>query len=904
MTRNVFRCWLAALLLGPVCAFALEVGEIQVDSALNQLFDARIPLPTLSPEELGRISVKVASPMMFKEFGLDRGAALDNLVFSIQYDAEGKVYVKVVSIKPIHEPSLALLLEFGWPRGKTFREFSVLLDPVRRLVEQPATGRTKTVLDMPADTEAESSSEPPSADIVVNRTIQYPDQPAASTQASSSGSWVYRPGDVYGPVTSGEGLWGIALKVRPDPGITREQMMQALFQANPDAFSKVGIDGLRIGALLRVPMFQEIADFTGSTVARQLAATEKATAEEAATDGVETDVASAERTPAPAAEPAAGTNASNLAVFPLAQPSALEPTPSVPEPKPEVSTAEPAGVATPEPKSEVSTSEPVVVAASEPKPEVSTAEPVTATVSEPEIKVPEPATVAVSEPKSEVSTSEPAVVATPESEPEVPEPATAAVSEPNPEVPELAAVTASEPQPEVSTPEPAEVAVSKPEPEVPEPAAVTVSAPQPEVSTSGPAVIVTPEPKPEVSTSEPATAAASEPEIEVPEPAEVAVSKPEPEVLTPEPVVVAALEPKPEVPTPEPAVVAVSEPKPEIVEPDPTLNTVESELATPTVVAPVSATPLLFLVVSEVMASATAQVPRAPIAPQSLSDTRIVDAMVSAPALALDANAVTPLELDYQTRAEPRATSQATNGTSATVVADVFELSPTANITESLVAEFIVRPVAGFTVLPVFESAEIVPVTNSAELPAVESATTSRVEPAEVAEVVEPPGVETAEVTEVTEVAEVVEPVDSAVVKSEKPAMPAYKEGDRYGPVMPNERLWDIATKVRPTPDIGVDIMMKALFAINPTAFSKEGMDYLKVGVTLRIPTLREIVDHTGSKVAKQLLEQQATANKVVGPEGSNQVPPSPPPAAASGSDSSTEPKPEPESISSPSAVN
>jgi len=81
-------------------------------------------------------------------------------------------------------------------------------------------------------------------------------------------------------------------------------------------------------------------------------------------------------------------------------------------------------------------------------------------------------------------------------------------------------------------------------------------------------------------------------------------------------------------------------------------------------------------------------------------------------------------------------------------------------------------------------------------------------------------------------------------------------------------------------------------------------MDYLKVGVTLRIPTLREIVDHTGSKVAKQLLEQQATANKVAGPEGSNQVPPSPPPAAASGSDSSTEPKPEPESISSPSAVN
>ncbi|HAS51252.1 MAG TPA: hypothetical protein DCS21_05740, partial [Gammaproteobacteria bacterium] len=61
--------------------------------------------------------------------GLDQTPTLANLIFSIQYDAEGRVYVKVVSTQPIREPSLGLLLEFGWPRGKTFREFTVLLDP-------------------------------------------------------------------------------------------------------------------------------------------------------------------------------------------------------------------------------------------------------------------------------------------------------------------------------------------------------------------------------------------------------------------------------------------------------------------------------------------------------------------------------------------------------------------------------------------------------------------------------------------------------------------------------------------------------------------------------------------------------------------------------------------------------
>ncbi|MBE2293563.1 MAG: hypothetical protein IAF00_01390, partial [Phycisphaerales bacterium] len=265
MIRNVFRHLLASLLLGPGCALALEVGEIQVDSALNQLFDAKIPLPTLSLEKLEGVSVKVASPLMFKEFGLDRGASLDDLVFSIQYDAEGKIYVKVVSVKPIREPSLGLLLEFSWPRGKTFREFTVLLDPILRLTPPPA-GRSKTVLDGASDAEAASEKQSPTSDIVVNRTIQPPEK----SSPPSGQSWAFRPGDMYGPVTPGEGLWGIALKTRPDPGINRDQMMQALFQINPDAFGNGKISNLRIGAFLRIPTLQEIADLTGSEVAKQL----------------------------------------------------------------------------------------------------------------------------------------------------------------------------------------------------------------------------------------------------------------------------------------------------------------------------------------------------------------------------------------------------------------------------------------------------------------------------------------------------------------------------------------------------------------------------------------------------------------------------------------------------------
>jgi len=119
------------------------------------------------------------------------------------------------------------------------------------------------------------------------------------------------------------------------------------------------------------------------------------------------------------------------------------------------------------------------------------------------------------------------------------------------------------------------------------------------------------------------------------------------------------------------------------------------------------------------------------------------------------------------------------------------------------------------------------------------------------------------------------EAAESPTADSAKPAEPVHKGGGQYGPVAAKERLWDIAAKVRPDPVIGKDVMMRALFAANPQAFAKPGMDQLKVGATLRIPTLPEIVEYTGSKAAKQLLElqqQQAAATQSAEPAAENEL--------------------------------
>jgi FimV-like protein len=74
----------------------------------------------------------------------------------------------------------------------------------------------------------------------------------------------------YGPVGSGETLSGIAARVLHD-GATLNQMMSALFQANPQAFSN-DINVLHQGAVLRIPDENELRRQTAESIARAVRA--------------------------------------------------------------------------------------------------------------------------------------------------------------------------------------------------------------------------------------------------------------------------------------------------------------------------------------------------------------------------------------------------------------------------------------------------------------------------------------------------------------------------------------------------------------------------------------------------------------------------------------------------------
>jgi pilus assembly protein FimV len=66
------------------------------------------------------------------------------------------------------------------------------------------------------------------------------------------------PYDRYGPITQRDTLWKIALTVRPDSRLTVYQVMQALYQANPNSFVDGNFNHLVQGQYLKIPSFDRM----------------------------------------------------------------------------------------------------------------------------------------------------------------------------------------------------------------------------------------------------------------------------------------------------------------------------------------------------------------------------------------------------------------------------------------------------------------------------------------------------------------------------------------------------------------------------------------------------------------------------------------------------------------------
>ncbi|MGZ5007153.1 MAG: FimV/HubP family polar landmark protein [Methylobacter sp.] len=228
--RNLTKTLAVVSLLAPASGHTLGIGEIKLHSALNQNLNAEIAL-TLSGESVSDIKVNLAPSEKFDEAGVAWTYFLSKIKFETVTQSNGSAVIKLTSKEALKEPFLDFLLEVSWPKGSLYREFTVLVDPPS--VYSPAP--------VPVSSRTENYVQPPVA--------------AAPSQAHANGQ---SSEDEYGPTRANDTLWSVAERVRGQRDVSVEQMMIALYEANPHAFYKGNVYALTTGKMLKIPEIEAV----------------------------------------------------------------------------------------------------------------------------------------------------------------------------------------------------------------------------------------------------------------------------------------------------------------------------------------------------------------------------------------------------------------------------------------------------------------------------------------------------------------------------------------------------------------------------------------------------------------------------------------------------------------------
>jgi len=280
-------------------SWALGLGEIHLNSALNEPLSADIDIIAATPEELTALRATLAPREAFARYGIDRPPFLTSFTFKVGKKG-GRDVLTVRSTESVPEPFVTFLVDVNWARGHLMREYTVLLDPpvytpgenagssapvtapsTANNAGSPATaaGAATAAAATTPSTSTAATSEPtplpksghrsrarrssgsssaPAAPSETPPVAAAPSAPAESASSAEAGSETGGAMPSTVTVVKGDTLTKIAHSLHAESRADLDQTMIALFRANPAAFGG-NINVLRQGAVLRVPGGDDIA---------------------------------------------------------------------------------------------------------------------------------------------------------------------------------------------------------------------------------------------------------------------------------------------------------------------------------------------------------------------------------------------------------------------------------------------------------------------------------------------------------------------------------------------------------------------------------------------------------------------------------------------------------------------
>lgn len=273
MTRRLDLMMMVAMAL-PATSQAIGLGEIKVQSALNEPLVAQIEIVGASAEELATLSAAVANRDIFTRYGADRPSFLSSASFRVGHDAAGRPVLLVKSREAFTEPLVSFLVDLRSTSGELVREYTLLLDPATRNIDMEASDGASDGVQTTPDTpvaalppalrrrngetlNAQTTSAPPTGRDPVpgsNATTgSFATTGAAGLTASADTTVTFGGADIKTyRVSTHDTLSAIVRRLGAASTTNVRRMMIAIYRANASAFDG-NINRLRAGATLEIP---------------------------------------------------------------------------------------------------------------------------------------------------------------------------------------------------------------------------------------------------------------------------------------------------------------------------------------------------------------------------------------------------------------------------------------------------------------------------------------------------------------------------------------------------------------------------------------------------------------------------------------------------------------------------
>lgn len=244
------------LLIGP-SASAAGFGQLRLQSHIGQPLQAEIDIDGLTPDDGSAIRVTLASPETYARAGLAYPAMLSGAQWRLERQADGSYVARLRSSEPVSESFVDLLVEMSWPGGRATRSYTVLLEPAGATAPAEPERTAEPMIVQPEGAPGLAGAQPAS-------------DPGASRHAAGAGAGAYT-------VQRGDHLYGIAESLMPrGDAVSLDQMVVALFRANPRAFIAGNMNRLKAGAVLKLPGEADVRAVAPGEARRELVAHTKA----------------------------------------------------------------------------------------------------------------------------------------------------------------------------------------------------------------------------------------------------------------------------------------------------------------------------------------------------------------------------------------------------------------------------------------------------------------------------------------------------------------------------------------------------------------------------------------------------------------------------------------------------